>query len=179
MGLLTLSTTSFAAYTATGQFCTLSPDKNNAKVLASCDVDTGKIVLIGAPPNKVSEVRFLHPANKQPRQILELKATPLIDPETVSIMFVDFNFDGHKDFAIMPKLQASENVKYLYFLYQPKTGRYQASSEMAPIVNPEVNRSEKHIRSYWRETPTLSGWHLWKWKNGHPYIATRIEQKSE
>lgn len=168
-----------ASYTATGQSCELSPDRNQPEILAICEVESKgidiEIKLIGQRPNRVSEIQFVYTDKTQPVQVLKLAATPLIDPETVAIMFVDFNFDRHNDFAIMPNIQTGENVRYLYFLFQPDTGKFTASPEMDLIVNPEVMPDEKLIRSYWRETPTCTGWNLWKWKAARPYIATRIE----
>ncbi len=164
-----------ASYTATGQPCELFPDPARPDILAICSADLD-ITLIGQRPNKVRAIAFSHPDSNQPVQTLTLTATPLIDPETVSIMFIDFNFDDHKDFAIMPRISNGENVKYLYFLYNIKTRQFEASTDMQAIVNPEIVPSEKLIRSYWRQSPSLSGWHLWQWKNGKPFIATRIEQ---
>ncbi len=180
VALLAFSSPASAAYTATGQPCELAPRQNDPEILASCSVeiknDDVEIILRGQRPNKVIEVQFFYGNENQPRQTLKLRVTPLIDPETVAMMFVDFNFDGFSDFAIMANLQSGDNVKYLYFLYQPETGRFSASPAMTPIVNPEVITAQSLIRSYWRETPTRSGWNLWKWKDGLPFVATRIEQ---
>jgi len=180
--LLSFSPGALAAYTATGQFCQLSPDPEKPEILASCAVETAdsnmEIILVGQRPNKVEEIRFLPDGDNQAGQTLKLNVSPLIDPETVAIMFVDFNFDGHKDFAIMTNIQTGENVRYLYFLFNPRSRQFAASPAMAPIVNPEVIPAENHIRSYWRETPERSGWNLWKWQNSQPYVATRIEQST-
>jgi len=178
--LLALPGKALAGYAATGQVCELSPDPNRPEILATCSVEItdndAKIQLIGQRPNKVGEIWFLYADETRPRQVLKLTSTPLIDLETVAIMFVDFNFDGHKDFAIMASIQTSENVRYLFFLYDPQTGKFTASPAMNPIVNPEVITSENYIQSYWRQTPTRSGWNMWKWQDGKPFIATRIEQ---
>lgn len=180
VALMAFSSPASAAYTATGQPCELAPRQNNSEILASCSVEIRnnnvEIVLRGQRPNNVTEVQFLPDSETRLRQTLKLQVSPLIDPETVAIMFVDFNFDGYNDFAIMASLQSGDNVKYLYFLYQPDTGKFSASPAMTPIVNPEVITAQTLIRSFWRETPTRSGWNLWKWKDGVPFVATRIEQ---
>ncbi len=180
LALPALSESALASFAATGQPCELSPDQARSEILATCSVEItnndAEIQLIGARANKVGKIAFLYANENKPRQILKLTATPLIDPETVAIMFVDFNFDGHKDFAIMASIQTSKNVRYLFFLYDPQTGKFTASPAMNPIVNPEVITSENYIQSYWRQTPTRSGWNMWKWQDGKPFIATRIEQ---
>ncbi len=180
LALLVLPGSAMAGFAATGQPCELSPEQARPEILATCSVEItnidAEIQLIGKRPNKVGKIGFLYAGENKPRQILKLTATPLIDPETVAVMFVDFNFDGHKDFAIMTSIQTSENVKYLFFLYDPQTKKFIASPAMNPIVNPEVMATEKSIRSFWRQTPNRSGWNMWQWQGGAPFIATRIEQ---
>ncbi len=186
VALLVTSSPALAAYTATGQFCQLSPDRAKPEILASCAMPTAnkdggknmEVIVVGQRPNKVREIRFVGDGDKKPTQVLALSAAPLIDPETVAIMLVDFNFDGYEDFAIMTNISTSENVRYLFFLFDPQTGRFVASPAMAEIVNPEVIAAKNQIRSYWRENPATSGWNLWKWQNGKPWIATRIEQST-
>jgi len=176
--LTTFNIPAFASYAATGQPCQLSPEPTKPEILAICTGDI-TITLIGTRPNKVRAIIFSNPTTGKPDQTLKLTATPLIDPETVSIMLVDFNFDGHKDFAITPRVSTSDNVQYRFFLYNPHSKKFQARPELSTIVNPEVNRQQKHIRSYWRKTPTLSGWDFWQWKNDKPFIAKRIEQQHD
>ena len=178
---IALTANAFASFTATAQPCDLSPDRNHPEILAVCAVEQGnrniEIILVGQKPNKVREVRFQQTGAQTEPQTLKISARPLIDPETVAVMFVDFNFDGHKDFAIMPYIPAGENVRYLYFLYNPKSGRFVANTAMNAIVNPEVVSQGKYIRSFWRDSNTSSGWNLWKWHQNIPFIATRIDQK--
>jgi len=169
-----------ASYTASGQFCQLQQSSKTPQILATCDATAGKtsltITLIGERPNKVREVHFTNADTDQLIQKLKLTASPLIDPETIAIMFIDFNFDGHKDFAIMSRLELSDNVKYQYFLFAPRKHLFQASPAMAAILSPDVFPSQKHIRSYWRKSPTVSGWDFWQWKNNQPFLAKRIRQ---
>ena len=170
----------FASFAATGQSCELSPEQKKPEILAICsitvqDIDLD-ISLIGNQPNIVRQIRFINAKTARLVQKINLNATPLIDPETVALMFVDFNFDGHKDFAIMAKIETSDNVKYLYFLYDPKNRLFKANVAMTEIVNPEVMVESKHIRSYWRRNARTSGWNFWRWKNNRPYLAKRMEQ---
>lgn len=177
-GLLVSSIPAAATYTASGQFCKIH---TNATTLAECIVDYADsemlISLVGERPNNVKKIQFKLPLQTKPFQTISLSVTPLIDPETVTIMYLDFNFDGYEDFAIMTEISSNENTQYRYFLYDPSTAKFVENKPMRQISNPEILEGSKKIRAYWRQTETLSGWNYWSFSQNTPILIKRIEQR--
>ncbi len=177
---LALGTPAKAAFAASHLSCSVfSP--LGAGLLARCEgpskaLDGITIQLFGQAPNVVSEVR-LSGEKDDFRQSLSLSAEPLVDLETVGILFMDFNFDGLEDFAIMEFLPAGPNVPYLYFLYDREKKRFVANKDLAAITSPEFRAERAEIASYWRESAAVSGTDIYVWADGRPQLKSRTEER--
>lgn len=120
------------------------------------------IALAGAAPNTVREIRLTADDDKTPFQTIAVDARPVIDIETVGVLFMDMNFDGYADLAIMNSLDAG----YRYFLYQPGADIFRASDELDAIAWPEFDKRSKTVRSYTQRADGTSGHDTFIWTNG-------------
>ena len=172
-----------AAFAANDLNCTVyTPAKPG--LLARCDApfsgpgDAISIELRGAAPNKVNEVR-LRFAGHIPGQSFAISAEPVIDLETVGILFMDFNFDGVEDLAVMEFLPAGPNVPYLYFLFDKSAGRFVENEALAAITSPDPRPKQKQIRSHWRASAAVSGTDIFAWRKGELVKVARDAESYE
>lgn len=119
------------------------------------------ISLIGHVPNAVSEIRLSRAPQEQPFQTLTLEVRPVIDVETVGILFMDMNFDGYADLGVMRSLSDG----YRYFLFEPQTGAFVANSPLDAIAWPEFDAERKTIRSYVPENNGRSRYETFIWSH--------------
>ena len=170
-----------ATFAASGQPCELMAGRGANALLAECSGDMGKrstsIKLYGQRPNRVSHIDFTYDDQTAPFQVLKLNVQPLIDRETVAIMFSDFNFDDWPDLAVMRKVPEGPVTRYQYYLYSPPKKKFVPAPAMNDITDPEIDPANRQIRSYWQISPDLSGWNIWKWKGGVPVLTRRVEQR--
>ncbi len=170
-----------AAFATEGLSCTLTQTAKGT--LATCDgsiSDDGadiSIALRGTAPNNVTEVALTRDNETSPFQIISVEAQPVIDPETVGILFIDMNFDGFRDLAVMEFLPAGANVPYLYYLYDPTTRMYARYQALDEITSPEILKTQKKIRSNWRSSAAEGGEDLWAWQDGQPVLVERIKRR--
>ena len=133
------------------------------------------ISLYGTAPHHVSEVRLS--TGEGSFQRLKLKAEPVIDLETVGILFMDFDFDGLEDLAVMEFLPAGPNVPYLYYLYDKRQAKFVRNQALAKITSPEPQPDTKQIRSTWRSNAATSGLDTYAWRGGNLVLVSRFEDR--
>ncbi len=88
------------------------------------------IELHGTAPNRVTNIRLGFDDGALPDQTIKLKVKPVIDLETVGVLFMDFNSDGVQDLAVMECLPDGANVPYQYFVFDPSSGRFAANASL-------------------------------------------------
>lgn len=170
-----------AAFATEGLSCTLTSAAEGT--LATCDgsiSDDGAditIALQGTAPNTVTRVALTRDSEDKPFQVLDMEAQPVIDPETVGILFIDLNFDGFRDLAVMEFLPSGPNVPYLYHLYDPGTRTYVRYRALDKITSPEVLKSQRRIRSNWRSSAAEAGEDLWSWQDGEPVLVEQVKKR--
>ena len=120
------------------------------------------IALSGSAPNRVREVRLTLEDTPQPFQRIRVDVRPVIDIETVGILFMDMDFDGFSDLAVMRSLREG----YRYFLYVPDTGEFAASAELDQVAWPEFDPEARTVRSYRQRGDGSSGHELFVWDKG-------------
>ncbi|MGI9415643.1 MAG: XAC2610-related protein [Hyphomicrobiales bacterium] len=163
-----LPQSALASQAAEDLICTLyTPPRNG--VLAECsgpftaDGDDITIALAGTPPNHVREIRLTHDGDARPFQSIAVDARPVIDPETVGILLMDMNFDGHRDLAIMKRLDGKD-AGYRYFLYDPAARRFVPNGELGQIAWPEFDPDTKTIQSYRERAGGIRIHDTWTWR---------------
>ena len=177
---LLATSTSLAAFAANNLSCNIFTPSAHG-MLAKCvgpsnSVGDIAIELFGQTPNAVSSVK-LSGEKDGFRQELSVTAEPVVDVETVGILFMDFNFDGLEDFALMEFLPAGPNVPYLYYLFDPDTRRFVPNADLAAITSPVFEADAKQIVSHWRENAAVSGTDIYRWNNGKPALTNRSEDR--
>ena len=120
------------------------------------------ITLSGLTPNRVREIRLAVEDSPQPFQRIRVDVRPVIDIETVGILFMDMNFDGYSDLAVMKSLREG----YRYFLFQPAAGKFAASDELDKVAWPEFDPETRTVRSYWQRADGSSGHDHLVWNSG-------------
>ncbi len=131
------------------------------------------VTLFGTAPNRVDEVRISLDGITAPLQTIDLDARPVIDPETVGILYKDMNFDGQKDLAIMRDL-SGENSGYYYFLYSPPSQRFERNSALEELPWPDFSTRRQRVFTYWISEHGR-GRDEWQWRGGVLGLAGRTE----
>lgn len=150
-------------------------------LLARCDGpfsgpgDDITIELHGRSPNLVSRVVLKNGEKPAHLQTLRLKIEPIIDLETVGVLFTDFNFDGFENLALMKFLPAGPNVPYVYYLYDQGKQKFKRFEALEDLTSPDVKPAEKRIHSYWRNSAAESGYDIYKWKGRNLMLERRVE----
>lgn len=181
IALLAAPSAASATFAANDLSCTVHAPKQPG-LLARCEgpfKGPGGAITIelhGAAPNQVGEVKLKFAETALPVQTLDLKAEPVIDLETVGVLFMDFNFDGLEDLAVMEFLPAGPNVPYLFFLFDKTQGKFTANASLNALTSPEIQPGTKQIASNWRDGAARSGRDLYEWDNGALVLASRVEQ---
>lgn len=171
-----------AQVTLDGTNCVILADMFDGEI-ARCvarrpDGSTLKISLIGKRPNSITKVELS--INGLPAfQSIEVKAEPIIDSQNIGLLITDMNFDNLPDFAVMEFAPAGPNTPYLYFLFNPETGKFDASPSLSRITAPMFDAQSGAIISRWRDNATRSGQDRYVWRNGKPILIERIERTDD
>ena len=173
-----LPSASRAQLTLDGTHCVVFPEIFVGE-LARCvtlraDNSTLTVSLIGRPPNEVQRIE-LKIDGQLPFQVIDLDARPTVDSQNIGMLITDMNFDGHKDFAVMNTRPPGPTVSYVYFLFDPKTGAFANSPELAEITAPVFDKNKRQIRSQWRDGAARYGRDRYVWQDGKPVLQERIE----
>jgi LysM repeat protein len=110
--------------------------------------------LVGKPTKngiKVEAIESRRGNESQPFQTLNVSAMPTITEDTVAFDVEDINFDGYHDMRLMESMLGTANAKYLYWLFEPQTGRFVKNTALSAIISPRVDAENKQIISAWRD----------------------------
>ncbi|NNF80687.1 MAG: hypothetical protein HKN05_21900 [Rhizobiales bacterium] len=174
-------TAAWATFAANDLSCTVHAPAQPG-LLARCDGpfkgpgETISIELHGTAPNRVQTVRLKFADGALPTQDIALKAEPIIDLETVGVLFMDFNFDGLEDLGVMEFLPAGANVPYKFYLFDPVRGKFVENAALSAVTSPEVQSEKKQISSHWQDGAARYGHDLYQWMEGTLTLLSRVEQ---
>lgn len=179
--LLAMPADAAAAFAANNLSCTIHAPKTPG-LLARCEGPFsgpgGAITmeLHGTAPNLVDRLKLKFSNQAVPAQELVLKAEPVVDLETVGVLFMDFNFDGMEDLAVMEFLPAGPNVPYLVYLFDPSSKKFRANAALSAIASPEVDEANRMITSSWRDGAARSGRDTYRWQEEELLRVSRTER---
>ena len=179
--LLVLPPAAWATFAANDLSCSIHAPKQSG-LLARCEGPFSgpggaiTIELHGTAPNRVGTVRLKFANGALPSQSIPLKAEPVIDLETVGVLFMDFNFNGVEDLAVMESLPADANVPYRFYLFDRAGGKFAANASLTALTSPEIKPVEKQIASSWQDGVARSGRDLYQWEEGALVLAGRVER---
>ncbi len=141
-----------ASFTASFQPCELPiVAVGDDGVLARCQVqfagNPGSVELVGRAPNHVREAVF-RDRDKKTVQRIAVSARPFIDPENVSIIVRDMNFDGMPDFGLRDFALSGANESWQFWLWDGVRSSFVFHPALSKLPNPEVSTASQVVRSY-------------------------------
>lgn len=141
-----------ASFTASFQPCELPVVvTGNDGVLARCLVEfagnPGSVELVGRAPNHVREAVFRDRDNETVQRI-PVSARPFIDPENVSIIVRDMNFDGMPDFGLRDFALTGANEPWQFWLWDRVHNRFVFHPALSKLPNPEVSTASQVVRAH-------------------------------
>lgn len=159
-----------ASFTASFQSCVL-PVVATGKdgVLALCQVEfaghPGSVELFGRAPNHVREAVFRDEDNQIVQRIPVL-AQPFIDPENVSIIVRDMNFDGLPDFGLRDFARTGANEPWQFWLWETTRTRFVFHAALSKLPNPEVSKASGVVRSHVIDDHSNVTTITYRWRKG-------------
>lgn len=159
-----------ASFTASFQPCELPVIvTGNDGVLARCQVEfagnPGSVELIGRAPNHVREAVF-RDRDKKTVQRIPVSARPFIDPENVSIIVRDMNFDGMPDFGLRDFALTGANEAWQFWLWDSERTSFVFHSALSKLPNPEVSIASQVVRAYVVDEHNNITTHTYIWRKG-------------
>ncbi len=141
-----------ASFTASFQPCDLPVVASGSTgVLARCQVEfagsPGSVELVGQAPDRVAEVVFRGQDNETVQRIT-VSARPFIDPENVSIIVRDMNFDGMPDFGLRDFALTGANEPWQFWLWDGVRNEFVFHRGLSKLPNPEVSTASRVVRAY-------------------------------
>ncbi len=171
---LVLPTLATASFTASFQPCELPAGAaGNSSVLARCQVEfagkTGSVELLGDAPDQLREVVFRDHDGRTVQRIA-VSARPFIDPENVSIIVRDMNFDGMPDFGLRDFAVNGANEPWKFWLWDALRRQFVYHEGLSRLPNPEVSRMSKVLRSYVIDAENNVTTNIYFWRNGKLFL---------
>ncbi len=122
---------------------------------------------------------IIHRKNKnKPIQRIDIKFSEMFFSKNHTGFYVeDVNFDEFADIRLVQFIPASPNVPYFYWLYNPKTKKFEYAQNFEKIYSPQVKQKEKIIVSHWRALAVSHGIDYFKIINNKPVLVKRISRK--
>lgn len=100
-------------------------------------------------------------------------------PKDQIFIVEDMNFDGYNDIRLLQFLPAAPNLPYYYWIYNPKTQKFQPEKALEEISSPDFDPKKKLIYSFWRGSCCDHGLSTYKYVNGRPTLIEESEIKEE
>ncbi len=130
---------------------------------------------------EVKTIEIRRGNESQPFQTLNVSAEPPIyDDMSVVFIVEDVNFDGYRDIRLIA-FPPWSNVVYVYWLFEPKMGRFVSSSayNAAGLSSPTFNAENKQIISEWKAGCCLSGTDYYEVVDNKPVLVRQESYDQE
>lgn len=170
------------SYTASFQPCDLPVAvADNNGVLARCHVEfagkPGTVELIGMRPDRVRAAVFRN-RDGHIVQRIAVSAHPFIDPENVSIILRDMNFDGMPDFGLRDFAVNGANEPWRFWLWDVLQRKFVYHEVLSRLPNPEVSSVSKVVRSYIVGARNVVTTNTYIWHNGKLLLRGSVREPS-
>lgn len=119
--------------------------------------------LIGVVTDKmktVTAIKVTKKGDSKQYQILEGFEAKVQENEQVIIE--DLNFDGYSDIRLLQYLPETANIPFFYWLYNPKTERFERSTKLEIIQSPTLDVENEYILSQWTKEDAVQGTDFYK-----------------
>jgi|GEM_PF-2016968 hypothetical protein len=126
--------------------------------------------LIGAITDKmktVTSINIKKIGNSERHQTLDGFEAKVQENEQVIIE--DLNFDGYLDIRLLQYLPETANIPFFYWLYNPKTEKFERNLALEVIQSPVLDSENEYILSQWTKTDNIKGIDFYK------FIGNRIK----
>lgn len=108
-----------------------------------------KFILAGDPIERlIDQINIYCQDQTIACQVLKHTGEPLPERKENNFNFIDFNFDGHEDIALIAWYGNIANVRYNIWLFDPNTSRFLYNEELSQIVAPTPDPKHELINSY-------------------------------
>ena len=127
------------------------------------------------PVAVVREVEFYWKDENAPVQVISTGGARTMDLHGPGFVLEDMTFDGYTDFRIQAFVPAGPDIPYLYWLYNPETGRFEGNKDLEEISSPVFDPGEGVIRSVNRDGAAVHVSRAYRYEEGVPRLF-RVEE---
>jgi hypothetical protein len=108
----------------------------------------------------VTAIKVIKKGSTKQHQILEgFEATV---QENEQVIIEDFNFDGYADIRLLQYLPETANIPFFYWLYNPKTEKFERNTQLEIIQSPILDAKNEYILSQWTKGDKIQGTDFYK-----------------
>ena len=130
------------------------------KVLA---VNNFNFELIGDITDKMKTVTAIKVVKKgSTNQYQMLDGFEATVQENEQVIIEDFNFDGYVDIRLLQYLPEIANIPFFYWLYNPKTEKFERNAQLEIIHSPILDTKNEYILSQWTKGDNIQGTDFYK-----------------
>jgi hypothetical protein len=135
-------------------------DSNKAEDIdgKAAAVSSFNFTLIGEVTDKMKNVTSIEVKEKRKSakyQVLE--GFEAMVQENEQVIVEDFNFDGYADIRLLQYLPETANIPFFYWLYNPKTKKFQRNTALEIIHSPILDIENEYILSQWTREDNIQG----------------------
>jgi hypothetical protein len=142
------------------------------------DLPVGRFELKGGadgPVTVIREIEFYWEDENQPAQVISTGGARTLEPRGRGFVLEDMNFDGYTDFRVQAFVPAGPDIPYLYWLFDPKTGRFEGNRNLEEIASPVFDPEKRVIRSVNRNGAAVHVSRTYRFVDGVPRLF-RVEE---
>lgn len=108
----------------------------------------------------VTAIKVVEKGKKNQHQVLDgFEATV---QENEQVIIEDFNFDGYADIRLLQYLPETANIPFFYWLYNPKTEKFERNTQLEIIHSPILDAKNEYILSQWTRGENIQGTDFYK-----------------
>jgi len=121
------------------------------------------------------EIYAIRSYDKNNKKIQTIRNAGYLTNENYTLNMIDVNFDGYSDMMIYSHDGgAGPNSGYNFYVYNPKSKRFEYNQTLSDLTQTQVNTKAKKITAAWRNGAAEHGYEEYKWINGNPIMTKQI-----
>lgn len=100
------------------------------------------------------------------------------------VEFKDINFDGNDDILVFEFLPAGPNVPFLYWIYNPVSGKFECrdpdpDDNLCRIYPDEIDYEKKQVIEFYRDGATIHGTRYHTWQDGKLIVVKEVVEEMD
>lgn len=121
--------------------------------------------LVGEVIDKMKTVTSIRIYKKADNTFLqELSGFEALVQENEQVIVDDLNFDNYADIRLLQFLPEDANIPFFYWLYNPKTKKFERNTQLEIISSPNIDRENELILSQWIDGEDTQGTDFYQYK---------------